>query len=181
MNTSNKILSDITVFSKYAKYVPELERRETWDELVTRNKEMHQRKYPKFKKEIEKAYKYVYDKKILPSMRSLQFGGTHTHAPKVCVWQPPRPTHLCSRRPNSKPRCVFVCVCVWVCVCTNTSLQSATKLKAKVCVCGWVHRGLSAARQSGLDLRSASQSQPALHLDLGRTESRFRWVRSGFR
>ena len=75
MNTSNKILSDITVFSKYAKYVPELERRETWDELVTRNKEMHQRKYPKFKKEIEKAYKYVYDKKILPSMRSLQFGG----------------------------------------------------------------------------------------------------------
>lgn len=75
MNTSNKILSDITVFSKYAKYVPELERRETWAELVTRNKEMHQRKYPKFKKEIEKAYKYVYDKKILPSMRSLQFGG----------------------------------------------------------------------------------------------------------
>ena len=76
MHLTNKILSDITVFSKYAKYVPELERRETWEELVTRNKHMHQRKYPKLAKEIEEVYKYVYEKKVLPSMRSLQFGGT---------------------------------------------------------------------------------------------------------
>ena len=41
MNISNKILSEITVYMKYAKYVPELNRRETWDELVTRNKNMH--------------------------------------------------------------------------------------------------------------------------------------------
>ena len=75
METSNKILSDVTVFSKYAKYVPELQRRENWSELVTRNKEMHQRKYPQIKQEIEEAYQYVYDKKVLPSMRSLQFGG----------------------------------------------------------------------------------------------------------
>jgi len=60
---------------KYAKYVPELNRRETWEELVTRNKEMHQRKYPQLKEEIEKVYQLVYDKKVLPSMRSLQFGG----------------------------------------------------------------------------------------------------------
>ena len=75
MNISNRILSDITVYMKYAKYIPELNRRETWDELVTRNKEMHQKKFPTLKKEIENVYKYVYDKKILPSMRSLQFGG----------------------------------------------------------------------------------------------------------
>jgi len=60
---------------KYAKFVPELNRRETWEELVTRNKEMHQKKYPNIKDEIEEVYKMVYDKKILPSMRSLQFGG----------------------------------------------------------------------------------------------------------
>jgi ribonucleoside-diphosphate reductase alpha chain len=60
---------------KYAKFVPELNRRETWEELVTRNKEMHQKKYPHIKDEIEEVYKMVYDKKILPSMRSLQFGG----------------------------------------------------------------------------------------------------------
>jgi len=75
MNISNRILSDITVYMKYAKYIPELNRRESWDELVTRNKEMHQKKFPALKEEIETVYKYVYDKKILPSMRSLQFGG----------------------------------------------------------------------------------------------------------
>ena len=75
METSNKILSDITVFSKYAKYIPSMQRRETWDELVTRNKDMHKRKYPHMVDEIEGAYKFVYEKKVLPSMRSLQFGG----------------------------------------------------------------------------------------------------------
>jgi ribonucleoside-triphosphate reductase len=75
MELSNKILSDITVYMKYSRYIPENNRRETWEELVTRNKEMHQKKYPQLKDEIEKVYKFVYDKKVLPSMRSLQFGG----------------------------------------------------------------------------------------------------------
>jgi ribonucleoside-diphosphate reductase alpha chain len=75
MNISQRILSDITVYMKYAKFLPEKNRRETWEELVTRNKKMHQKKYPQIKNEIEEVYKMVYDKKILPSMRSLQFGG----------------------------------------------------------------------------------------------------------
>lgn len=75
MNKSNKILSDVTIFNKYAKYVEEKGRRETWEELVTRNKEMHQRSYPQIADQIEEAYEYVYAKKVLPSMRSLQFGG----------------------------------------------------------------------------------------------------------
>jgi len=75
MDISQKILSDITVFMKYAKFQPEKNRRETWEELVTRNKEMHQKKYPHIKDEIEEVYKMVYNKKVLPSMRSLQFGG----------------------------------------------------------------------------------------------------------
>ena len=75
MEISNKILSDITVYMKYAKYMPEKERRETWEELVTRNMNMHIEKYPTLRKEIIDAYEYVYSKKILPSMRSLQFGG----------------------------------------------------------------------------------------------------------
>jgi len=75
MELSNQILSDITVHMKYAKYLPQKQRRETWEELVTRNKEMHQKKYPSLKEEIETVYKMVYDRKVLPSMRSLQFGG----------------------------------------------------------------------------------------------------------
>ena len=75
MNLSNKILSEITVHMKYAKYLPEQNRRESWEELVTRNKTMHIKKYPKLKEEIQNVYQYVYDKKVLPSMRSMQFGG----------------------------------------------------------------------------------------------------------
>ena len=75
MELSNKILSDITVHMKYAKYLPDLNRRETWGELVTRNKEMHQKKYPNIADKIDEAYQFVYDKKVLPSMRSMQFGG----------------------------------------------------------------------------------------------------------
>ena len=52
MEISNKILSDITVYMKYAKYLPELNRRETWEELVTRNKNMHIKKYPYLREEI---------------------------------------------------------------------------------------------------------------------------------
>ena len=72
---NNKILSDITVYMKYAKYIPELNRRETWEELVTRNKEMHQKRYPELYNAIEENYRFVYKKKVLPSMRSLQFSG----------------------------------------------------------------------------------------------------------
>ena len=72
---NNKILSDVTVHMKYAKYIPELQRRETWEELVDRNKAMHIRKYPSLENDINTYYEFVYEKKVLPSMRSLQFGG----------------------------------------------------------------------------------------------------------
>jgi len=75
MQLEANILSDITVFMKYAKYNEKLQRRENWKELVDRNKEMHLEKFPQLKYEIENAYQFVYDKKILPSMRSLQFAG----------------------------------------------------------------------------------------------------------
>ena len=75
MDISNKILSDITVYSKYAKYHQDIQRREKWEEIVTRNKEMHIKKYPSMEEEINLAYQMVYDRKVLPSMRSLQFGG----------------------------------------------------------------------------------------------------------
>lgn len=75
MSLSNDILSEITVHMKYAKYIPEKNRRETWEELVTRNMQMHLKKFPELELQIRKNYKMVFDKKVLPSMRSLQFGG----------------------------------------------------------------------------------------------------------
>ena len=57
MELSNEILSDITVYMKYARYLPELNRRETWEELVTRNMEMHLKKFPELELQIRGAYK----------------------------------------------------------------------------------------------------------------------------
>ena len=75
MSVANKILSDITVHMKYARYLPEESRRENWQELVTRNKAMHLKKFPELESQIENAYTFVYNKKVLPSMRSMQFAG----------------------------------------------------------------------------------------------------------
>ena len=76
LTLDKQILSDITVYTKYAKYLPHKERRETWHELVTRNMEMHVAKFPTMKESIEAIYEnFVFPKKVLPSMRSLQFGG----------------------------------------------------------------------------------------------------------
>ena len=68
-------LSSLTVFSKYAKYVPELKRRETWDEIVTRYESMMVKKYPKLEDQIKEASQFILNKKVLPSMRALQFAG----------------------------------------------------------------------------------------------------------
>ena len=75
MDISQQILSDITVHMKYARYNSDLERRETWIELVTRNMEMHIKKFPHLMTEIHEAYEMVYERKALPSMRSMQFAG----------------------------------------------------------------------------------------------------------
>lgn len=75
MEPSLALLSDVTIHMKYSKFLPDLKRRETWEEIVTRNKNMHLKKFPALATEIEQAYTYVYDKKVLPSMRSMQFGG----------------------------------------------------------------------------------------------------------
>ena len=75
LELTSEILSDITVFMKYAKFDNKKNRRENWKELVDRNKAMHIERFPELKKEITDAYKFVYDKKVLPSMRSMQFAG----------------------------------------------------------------------------------------------------------
>jgi ribonucleoside-diphosphate reductase alpha chain len=73
---ANEILSDITVYMKYARYLEKENRRETWSEICMRNMRMHIKKYPQLSEQIQDVYaSYVEPKKILPSMRSMQFGG----------------------------------------------------------------------------------------------------------
>lgn len=73
---SVKALQDYTFVSKYARYLPEKKRRETWDEAVERVRDMHLRRYPQIKKEINWAFEQVKHKRVLGSQRALQFGGS---------------------------------------------------------------------------------------------------------
>jgi ribonucleotide reductase, class II len=97
-------LQDYIAISRYARYSPEKRRRETWSEAVSRVRDMHLNRYGEkslseaaegliaagtvsedvlFKAglhdslhaEIFAAFSAVKDKEVLPSMRSLQFGG----------------------------------------------------------------------------------------------------------
>jgi len=76
MELSRSILSDIIVHTKYARYRPELGRKETWPEIVTRNMNMHARRFPELAAEIAPLYSRVLNKEVLPSMRSMQFAGS---------------------------------------------------------------------------------------------------------
>jgi len=75
MDLGLEALSSITVFSKYAKYLPEKQTRETWEEIVERYQNMMVKKYPKLENEIKESISLIKDKKVLPSMRALQFAG----------------------------------------------------------------------------------------------------------
>jgi ribonucleoside-diphosphate reductase alpha chain len=70
-----EVLSEIIIHNKYARYIPELKRRENWEEIVSRNEQMHLEKFPEIYSYIREAYDEVRAKNILPSMRSLQFAG----------------------------------------------------------------------------------------------------------
>lgn len=75
MDLSTKLASEIIIYSKYAKYLPEFNRRETWDGIIDRYQGMMEEKYPFLNRQINTACRYVRNKKVLPSMRMLQFAG----------------------------------------------------------------------------------------------------------
>jgi ribonucleoside-triphosphate reductase len=75
MDIGLETLSQIVTFNKYAKYLPQLNRRETYEEIVLRYVQMMVDKYPHMAEKIVNQAQYIFDKKILPSMRALQFAG----------------------------------------------------------------------------------------------------------
>lgn len=75
MDLNNQILSEITIFSKYAKYIPQDTRRESWNEICDRYENMMIEKYPNLKDYIIEAMILVRNKQVLPSMRAMQFAG----------------------------------------------------------------------------------------------------------
>lgn len=70
-------LQNYTFVSKYARWLEDKNRRETWKEAVERVKNMMHTKYGEFgiADEINWAYDIMYKKRVLGSQRALQFGG----------------------------------------------------------------------------------------------------------
>jgi ribonucleoside-triphosphate reductase len=70
-------LQNYTFVSKYARWIEEKNRRETWKEAVDRVRNMMHTVYGGFdiKDDIDWAYDMMYKKKVLGSQRALQFGG----------------------------------------------------------------------------------------------------------
>lgn len=75
MELNQRILSDLVIHMKYARYIPELQRRELWPEICDRYARMMREKFPAMEREIYENIQFVLDKKILPSMRAMQFAG----------------------------------------------------------------------------------------------------------
>jgi len=70
-------LQNYTFVSKYARWLEDKNRRETWKEAVDRVRNMMHEKYDSFgiSEDIDWAYDMMYKKKVLGSQRALQFGG----------------------------------------------------------------------------------------------------------
>lgn len=93
-----KFMSDLVTFAKYSMYDEKLGRRETWEEICDRNMNMHIAKYPKLAVEIKDTFnKYVKTYKVLPSMRSCQFGGKAIDRNNVRIFN-------CSYSPINSPK-----------------------------------------------------------------------------
>ncbi len=107
-------IGDYVFTSKYARYLPDEKRRETWGESVSRVEQMHLRKYDflsaEKKQEISEAFDLVRSKRVLPSMRAMQFGGAAIEAKNermynCCV------THIHSIRSFAEVFFLLLCGC----------------------------------------------------------------------
>lgn len=76
MQLNQQILSDLIIHMKYARYLPELQRRELWPEICERYGRMLAERYPHMRAEIYENLTFVLKKKVLPSMRAMQFAGS---------------------------------------------------------------------------------------------------------
>jgi ribonucleoside-triphosphate reductase len=75
MQINQRILSDLIIYMKYARYVPTLRRRELWGEICERYSSMLIERYPLLREAIKANMQFVLDRKVLPSMRAMQFAG----------------------------------------------------------------------------------------------------------
>jgi ribonucleoside-diphosphate reductase alpha chain len=100
-------ISEYTVVTKYARYDEKNGRRETWDEMIDRVRDMHKFRFGTrgIPEDIDWAFEQVRNRKVLPSMRSLQYGGDAIIANDARMYN-------CSYSLADRPR--FFSECLWL-------------------------------------------------------------------
>jgi ribonucleoside-triphosphate reductase len=100
-------MSEYTVVTKYARYNEKEKRRETWDEMIDRVRDMHLFRYGTrgINDDINWAFEQVRNKKVLPSMRSMQYAGDAIIANDARIYN-------CSYSLADRPR--FFSECLWL-------------------------------------------------------------------
>jgi ribonucleoside-diphosphate reductase alpha chain len=119
---SIKQLQEYTRFAKYSRFIPELKRRETWDEQVDRVFGMHEKKYANqiesFREDFEFAKQMVKRKRVLGSQRALQFGGKPILEKNAKIYN-------CTVSYIDRPRFFQECMYLLLCGCgTGFSVQT---------------------------------------------------------
>jgi ribonucleoside-triphosphate reductase len=112
-------LQNYTFVSKYARWLEDKNRRETWKEAVDRVRSMMHTKYDEFgvSEDIDWAYDMMYKKKVLGSQRALQFGGDPILKRHAKIYN-------CTASYCDRPR--FFQECFWLLLCgsgTGFSVQ----------------------------------------------------------
>jgi ribonucleoside-diphosphate reductase alpha chain len=100
-------MSEYTLVAKYARWIEKKKRRETWDEMVNRVRDMHIFRYASknIEEDIRWSFEQVRNKKVLPSMRSMQYGGDSIIANDARIYN-------CSYSVCDRPR--FFSECLWL-------------------------------------------------------------------
>jgi len=70
-----ELYQEIIASSRYARYLPELKRRETWEETVTRLTGFIAKTQPKLQKDIQELHKAILNLEVMPSMRLMMSAG----------------------------------------------------------------------------------------------------------
>ena len=110
-------LQNYTFVGRYARWIPEKKRRETWKESVDRVKGMMLEKYSEASNDVEWAYDMMHKKRVLGSQRALQFGGSPILKHNARVYN-------CIASYIDRPRFFQECMYLLLCGCgTGFSVQ----------------------------------------------------------
>jgi len=105
--TSNPLYSEFIQLSRYSRWLEKEGRRETWEEVVTRLIDFWKGRFPDVV-DYSMLYDYVYNLKVLPSMRTLMTAGAALDRDEMAGFNC---SYLAINRPRAFDEAMYVLMC----------------------------------------------------------------------